>query len=114
MGLQGFSLRQLKHLVLDEADRLLHMDFEQEIDQILKVIPKVGCSARSEPGPGSMQHLWDTAHELLQLAPRGASVVAVLSPPPGPETWRALGVSYLTAGLQACLVPCVHAGSQRP
>ena len=31
----------LKHLVLDEADRLLHMDFEQEIDQILKVIPKV-------------------------------------------------------------------------
>ena len=38
---QGFSLRQLKHLVLDEADRLLHMDFEQEIDQILKVIPKV-------------------------------------------------------------------------
>lgn len=40
--MQGFSLRQLKHLVLDEADRLLHMDFEQEIDQILKVIPKVG------------------------------------------------------------------------
>jgi ATP-dependent RNA helicase DDX47/RRP3 len=26
--------------VLDEADRLLNMDFEQEIDQILKVIPK--------------------------------------------------------------------------
>lgn len=31
----------LRHLVLDEADRLLNMDFEQEIDQILKVIPKV-------------------------------------------------------------------------
>ena len=27
--------------MLDEADRLLNMDFEQEIDQILKVIPKV-------------------------------------------------------------------------
>ena len=38
---KGFSLKLLKHLVLDEADRLLHMDFEQEIDQILKVIPRV-------------------------------------------------------------------------
>lgn len=41
---KGFSLKLLKHLVLDEADRLLHMDFEQEIDQILKVIPKVHCT----------------------------------------------------------------------
>ena len=38
---KGFSLKLLKHLVLDEADRLLHMDFEQEIDQILRVTPKV-------------------------------------------------------------------------
>lgn len=38
--LQGFSLNKLQHLVLDEADRLLNMDFEQEIDQILKVLPK--------------------------------------------------------------------------
>jgi len=37
---KGFSLKALQHLVLDEADRLLNMDFEQEIDQILKVIPK--------------------------------------------------------------------------
>ena len=43
--LQGFSLKTLKHLVLDEADRLLNMDFEQEIDQILKAIPKV-CHCR--------------------------------------------------------------------
>jgi ATP-dependent RNA helicase DDX47/RRP3 len=41
---KGFSLKALKHLVLDEADRLLNMDFEQEIDQILKVIPKVRLS----------------------------------------------------------------------
>ena len=34
---QGFNLKALQHLVLDEADRLLNMDFEQEIDQILKV-----------------------------------------------------------------------------
>jgi hypothetical protein len=33
---KGFTLRSLKHLVLDEADKLLDMDFEQEIDQILK------------------------------------------------------------------------------
>lgn len=43
-GVQGFSLKLLKHLVLDEADRLLNMDFEQEIDQILKAIPKVTIS----------------------------------------------------------------------
>jgi ATP-dependent RNA helicase DDX47/RRP3 len=36
--MQGFSLKSLKHLVLDEADKLLDMDFEVEIDQILKVI----------------------------------------------------------------------------
>lgn len=40
MGLQGFSLKALRHLVLDEADRLLNMDFEQEIDQILKSVPR--------------------------------------------------------------------------
>ncbi|KAG0363175.1 ribosomal RNA processing protein [Gamsiella multidivaricata] len=37
---KGFSLRTLKYLVLDEADRLLDMDFGPIIDQILKVIPK--------------------------------------------------------------------------
>ncbi|KAF8831384.1 DEAD-domain-containing protein [Lentinula edodes] len=37
---KGFSLRNLKYLVLDEADRLLDMDFGPVIDKILKVIPK--------------------------------------------------------------------------
>ncbi|TDL27389.1 DEAD-domain-containing protein [Rickenella mellea] len=37
---KGFSLRGLKYLVLDEADRLLDMDFGPVIDKILKVIPK--------------------------------------------------------------------------
>ena len=36
---KGFSLRALKVLVLDEADRLLNLDFEEEIDKILRVIP---------------------------------------------------------------------------
>lgn len=35
---KGFNLRSLKFLVMDEADRILNMDFEQEVDKILKVI----------------------------------------------------------------------------
>ncbi|KAI9446517.1 DEAD-domain-containing protein [Lactarius indigo] len=37
---KGFSLRSLRFLVLDEADRLLDMDFGPDIDAILKAIPK--------------------------------------------------------------------------
>uniref|UniRef100_A0A6Q2Y7T2 RNA helicase n=1 Tax=Esox lucius TaxID=8010 RepID=A0A6Q2Y7T2_ESOLU len=37
---KGFSLRALKFLVMDEADRILNMDFEAEVDKILKVIPR--------------------------------------------------------------------------
>ncbi|KAI9039193.1 RNA-dependent ATPase RRP3 [Aspergillus affinis] len=37
---KGFSLRQLKFLVLDEADRLLDMDFGPLLDKILKILPK--------------------------------------------------------------------------
>jgi len=33
-------LKQLKFLVLDEADKLLNMDFEREINAILDIIPK--------------------------------------------------------------------------
>ncbi|KAK6941370.1 DEAD/DEAH box helicase domain [Dillenia turbinata] len=37
---KGFSLRTLKYLVLDEADRLLNMDFEKAINEILNAIPR--------------------------------------------------------------------------
>lgn len=37
---KGFHLRTLKYLVLDEADRLLDMDFGPVIEKILKVLPK--------------------------------------------------------------------------
>jgi ATP-dependent RNA helicase DDX47/RRP3 len=37
---KGFSLRNLKYLVLDEADRLLDLDFGPIIDKILKTLPK--------------------------------------------------------------------------
>jgi ATP-dependent RNA helicase DDX47/RRP3 len=37
---RGFSIRQLKFLILDEADKLLNMDFEKELDVILAACPK--------------------------------------------------------------------------
>eukprot|EP00981_Chlorochromonas_danica_P009998 scaffold2922_cov278-Ochromonas_danica.AAC.2 len=36
---KGFNLRNIKFLVLDEADRMLSMDFEKEITEILSVLP---------------------------------------------------------------------------
>ena len=29
---KGFNLRNLKYLVMDEADRILNMDFEEEVN----------------------------------------------------------------------------------
>jgi len=37
---KGFSLRTIKFLVLDEADKLLSMDFQVAIDKLLEVCPK--------------------------------------------------------------------------
>lgn len=37
---KGFHLRYLKFLVLDEADRLLTLDFEEKLDKILDVLPR--------------------------------------------------------------------------
>lgn len=39
-NLKGFNLKAIKYLVMDEADRILNMDFEVELDKILKVLPK--------------------------------------------------------------------------
>ena len=33
-------MKELRYLVLDEADKLLNMDFEKEINEILEVVPK--------------------------------------------------------------------------
>lgn len=37
---KGFNLNGLRFLVLDEADKLLNMDFEKQINDILELIPK--------------------------------------------------------------------------
>ncbi|XP_071732507.1 DEAD-box ATP-dependent RNA helicase 10-like [Rutidosis leptorrhynchoides] len=37
---KGFSLRNIKYLVLDEADRLLNEDFEKSLDVILNAVPR--------------------------------------------------------------------------
>lgn len=36
---KGFSLRTVRYLVMDEADRMLSMDFEEELNKILAVLP---------------------------------------------------------------------------
>merc|ERR1712080_748957 len=36
---KGFNLKLLKYLVMDEADRILNMDFEVEVNKILRCIP---------------------------------------------------------------------------
>jgi len=48
---KGFSLRNLKFLVLDEADRLLNMDFEEEITKVLKVVKKIRKRKKGRPTP---------------------------------------------------------------
>ncbi|KAL1872030.1 hypothetical protein VTK73DRAFT_1698 [Phialemonium thermophilum] len=37
---KGFSLQRLKYLVLDEADRMLDLDFASILDKILKFLPR--------------------------------------------------------------------------
>ncbi|OSX68358.1 hypothetical protein BU14_2943s0001, partial [Porphyra umbilicalis] len=37
---KGFSMAAVRFLVLDEADRLLNMDFEAELDAVLSVLPR--------------------------------------------------------------------------
>jgi len=37
---KGFHLRTIKYVVMDEADRLLSMDFDEALDKILEVVPR--------------------------------------------------------------------------
>lgn len=37
---QGFNFRNLKTLVIDEADRILEVGFEEEMHKIIKLLPQ--------------------------------------------------------------------------
>eukprot|EP00929_Paragymnodinium_shiwhaense_P045014 TRINITY_DN23053_c0_g1_i1.p1 TRINITY_DN23053_c0_g1~~TRINITY_DN23053_c0_g1_i1.p1 ORF type:complete len:515 (+),score=188.63 TRINITY_DN23053_c0_g1_i1:98-1642(+) len=37
---KGFHLKSIKYLVMDEADRLLSMDFDEALDKILEAVPR--------------------------------------------------------------------------
>merc|ERR1712151_704995 len=37
---KGFHLKTVRYLVMDEADRLLSMDFDEALDKILEVVPR--------------------------------------------------------------------------
>jgi len=37
---KGFTLKTIRYLVMDEADRILNMDFEEEVNKMLGIIPK--------------------------------------------------------------------------
>ncbi|KAK4309053.1 hypothetical protein Pmani_019312 [Petrolisthes manimaculis] len=37
---KGFNFKALKYLIMDEADRILNLDFEEEVDKILKELPR--------------------------------------------------------------------------
>lgn len=39
---KGFSLKSIQYLVMDEADRMLSLDFEEAIDTILSSLPREG------------------------------------------------------------------------
>ena len=62
---KGFSLRLLKYLVMDEADRLLDLDFGPILEKILKTLPRGG-------GNNSQQH---TNGEKKTLDPPGRTTM---------------------------------------
>ncbi|CAI4211949.1 unnamed protein product [Parascedosporium putredinis] len=64
---KGFSLRTLKYLVLDEADRLLDMDFGPSIDKILKFVEHLQRASLKDPFRVSISNnKYQTVATLLQ------------------------------------------------
>lgn len=41
---KGFHFRSLKYLIMDEADRILDMDFESEVSLVMCVTVIIGVS----------------------------------------------------------------------
>ena len=80
---KGFSLRTVKFLVLDEADRMLSMDFEEEINKVLDQLPrerrtmlfsatmtskvaKLQKASLSDPVKVEVSHKFQTPKQLIQ------------------------------------------------
>lgn len=58
-GTRGFIFKNLKCLIIDEADRILQIGFEEELRAIINLLPK-GLSSSSSPitiPPTSLHHL---------------------------------------------------------
>lgn len=51
---KGFHLHSLHSLIMDKADRMLSMDFEQEFDQILDAVPYLAACPSSLTGRRTM------------------------------------------------------------
>jgi len=80
---KGFNLKCLKYLVMDEADRILNMDFEVEVNKILRCIPtdrrtmlfsatmtkkvaKLQRASLKDPVKVEVSGSYQTVHKLLQ------------------------------------------------
>ena len=95
---KGFSLRALKYLVLDEADRLLDLDFGTIMDKILAVLPRSGTG--SDGGGGRRTMLFSATVtrkvEALQRASlRDPVRVSIASSAADGQTVATLQQSYL-------------------
>ncbi|MCP9265277.1 putative ATP-dependent RNA helicase DDX47 [Dirofilaria immitis] len=62
---KGFNLRALKYLVMDEADRILNMDFEVELEKILKVA-KLERASLNDPVRIEVNSKYQTVDKLKQ------------------------------------------------
>ena len=68
---KGFSLRLLKYLVMDEADRLLDLDFGPILEKILRVLPRGGGSRNST----TQQHVNGEEKQKKTLDPPGRTTM---------------------------------------
>ena len=74
---RGFSLGAVRFLVLDEADRMLSMDFETEIETILSVLPRPRPRDRGGKGGGEGDEGGEEGGDGLASASASAAAAAM-------------------------------------